>query len=89
MDDHSEQWRDKSEERLRAFIENAPRKMWIARTDGTVEFFNREWRDYTGQTADTISQIWKDFVHPEDRPKLEETRTGPLHGASPTMPRSG
>lgn len=40
-----EAWRDESEERLRAFIESAPRKMWIARPDGTVEFFNREWRE--------------------------------------------
>ena len=70
--DHSSGWWNESEDRLRAYIENAPRKMWISRPDGTVEFFNREWRDYTGQTAE--NQIWREAVHPEDRPRLEEVR---------------
>ncbi len=70
--DHSSGWWDESEDRLRAYIESAPRKMWISRPDGTIEFFNREWRDYTGLDAE--SQTWRDAVHPEDRPRLEEVR---------------
>ncbi|MEZ0168037.1 sensor histidine kinase [Microvirga sp. TS319] len=76
MHEHPAQWWSESEERLRAFIEHAPRKMWISRTDGTVEFFNRKWRSYTGQTVESSARIWRDVVHPEDRPKLEEIRTG-------------
>jgi len=73
--EHSAEWHSENEERLRAFIENAPRKMWISRTDGTVEFFNRKWRDYTGRTADDGTQTWREVVHPDDRPRLEEIRS--------------
>ncbi|CAO3442907.1 sensor histidine kinase [Azospirillum argentinense] len=69
-----EAWRDENEERLRAFIESAPRKMWIARPDGTVEFFNREWRDYTGQSGTEGMLNWREVVHPADRPRLDEVR---------------
>lgn len=74
MSGSSEEWQRESEERLRAFIENIPRKMWISRPDGTVEFLNREWRDYTGQTWTAAPPTWRDIVHPDDRPHLEQVR---------------
>jgi PAS domain S-box-containing protein len=70
----SYEWRNESEERLKAFIESAPRKMWVGRTDGTVEFFNREWRSYTGHSQLREALTWKEAVHPDDRPYLEKVR---------------
>jgi PAS domain S-box-containing protein len=74
MHEDCKEWPGESEERLRAFIEHAPRKMWISRTDGTVEFFNRKWRAYTGQAVDNGTRTWREAVHPDDRATLEETR---------------
>ena len=79
----SQSWQGESEERLRAFIDSAPQKMWVSRTDGSVEFFNREWRNYTGQRADAETQTWRDAVHPQDRAKLEEIRTGAIAQTRP------
>jgi PAS domain S-box-containing protein len=70
----SYEWRNESEERLKAFIESAPRKMWVGRTDGTVEYFNREWRSYTGHSQLREALTWKEAVHPDGRPYLEKVR---------------
>jgi PAS domain S-box-containing protein len=83
LHEHSREWHGESEERLRAFVEHAPRKMWIGRPDGTVEFFNRKWRDYTGQTTDDEALTWRDVVHPDDRAKLEQIRNRAVAQAEP------
>ncbi|HVK41866.1 MAG TPA: histidine kinase dimerization/phosphoacceptor domain -containing protein [Phenylobacterium sp.] len=71
MPDRTQAWQSESEERLRAFIENAPRKMWVSRPNGTVEFLNREWRDYTGLSVDEVLS-WRDALHPDDHPVVDE-----------------
>ncbi|MBP2312885.1 sensor histidine kinase [Azospirillum soli] len=81
--DYSKEWRNESEERLRAFIESAPRKMWISRPDGSVEFFNREWREYTGQTDASGNRTWKDAVHPDDLPRLKDVRNRAVSQGQP------
>ena len=68
------EWPGESEERLRAFIEHAPRKMWISRVDGTTEFFNREWRDYTGIAVADGALPWREVVHPDDLTRVDEVR---------------
>ena len=74
MADRSDDWWSESGDRLRAFIESAPRKMWVNRLDGTVEFFNREWRRYAGHDGVTDGASWKDLIHPDDSPRVEAIR---------------
>lgn len=74
MPDRSDDWWSESGDRLRAFIESAPRKMWVNRLDGTVEFFNREWRRYAGQDGITDIHSWKELIHPEDRSRVDAAR---------------
>ncbi|WP_448208636.1 PAS domain-containing hybrid sensor histidine kinase/response regulator [Azospirillum sp. sgz302134] len=57
-----------SEERFRALIDNAPQIMWINRPDGTLEFFNKAWRDYGGRMI-TEMERW-DILHPDDRQRV-------------------
>ena len=83
MHEHPKQWRSESEDRLRAFIEHAPRKMWISRTDGTVEFVNGRWREYTGQSENEAAPNWRDFIHPEDRSRVEAVRNGAMARGEP------
>ena len=57
--------------------------MWISRPDGTAEFFNREWREYTGLTGVDVSLTWRDAVHPGDRPRVEEIRNRAVSKGEP------
>src|SRR5260370_39906907 len=38
----------KSEERLRLIIDTIPAQAWRALPDGSVDYFNQRWHDYTG-----------------------------------------
>ncbi len=54
-------------EKLRDVIETMPTMVWIARTDGSNEFGNRRWQEYTGLSHErTVGSGWQDAVHPAD-----------------------
>ena len=60
-----------SEDRLRTIIDTIPALVWSARSDGSAEFFNRPWLDYTGLGAEEASGWgWNVTLHPEDRERL-------------------
>ena len=57
----------RSEERLQEMIDIIPVLAWSARNDGTVEFLNRPWLDYTGLTLEEASGWgWAQALHPDD-----------------------
>jgi PAS domain S-box-containing protein len=57
----------RSERELRDVIEAMPTMVWIAGTDGSNEFGNRRWQEYTGLSHErTIGSGWQDVVHPTD-----------------------
>ncbi|MHB8214595.1 MAG: sensor histidine kinase [Candidatus Sulfotelmatobacter sp.] len=57
----------RSERELRDVIEAMPTMVWIAATDGSNEFGNRRWQEYTGLSYErTIGLGWQDAVHPTD-----------------------
>jgi PAS domain S-box-containing protein len=54
-------------EKLRDVIETMPTMVWIAATDGSNEFGNRQWQEYTGLSQEgTVGAGWQDAVHPAD-----------------------
>jgi PAS domain S-box-containing protein len=56
-----------SEDQLWAIIDTIPALAWSARPDGSAEYFNRRWLDYTGLCIEeTRNWGWTDVVHPED-----------------------
>jgi PAS domain S-box-containing protein len=61
---------NKSEEYFRIFVEALPQIVWTARPDGTVDYCNQIWYDFTGYTPAEISQAegWLKCLHPEDQP---------------------
>jgi PAS domain S-box-containing protein len=62
-----------SEHRLRTIIDTIPALAWSARPDGSAEFFNQRWLDYTGLSAEEASDSgWTVALHPEDRVRLTE-----------------
>ena len=55
----------RSERELRDVIETVPVITFSTRTDGSVEFINRRWMEYSGMSAEGTG--WQSTLHPEDR----------------------
>jgi PAS domain S-box-containing protein len=51
----------------RTIIDQIPVLAWTARPDGSVDFVNRRWLDYTGRSeADALDWAWTSAIHPGD-----------------------
>jgi PAS domain S-box-containing protein len=57
----------RQERKLRDVIETIPTFAWTALPDGSVDFVNRHWQEYTGlSTERTVGSGWREAAHPED-----------------------
>ncbi|MDN5753984.1 MAG: PAS domain-containing sensor histidine kinase, partial [Nitrosospira sp.] len=64
---HAEDAIRESGERLRFMAEAIPQKIFTARADGVVDYFNQQWRDYTGSTLEQLGEWeWTNLIHPDD-----------------------
>src|SRR5580700_4216221 len=62
-----------SEGQLWEMVDTIPALVWSARTDGSAEFFNRRWLDYSGLSAEQAQDWgWTAAVHPDDLNRLVE-----------------
>jgi PAS domain S-box-containing protein len=52
---------------FRALAESVPHHIWMVRRNGTVDYVNDQWFDYTGAERGSESSAWAAFVHPDDR----------------------
>jgi formate hydrogenlyase transcriptional activator len=66
----------KSEARLRKILDTIPTLAWCNLPDGSNDFVNQRWSDYTGLSQDEVKRVGcKVAIHPEDLPKwLDEWR---------------
>src|SRR6202034_2047396 len=51
-------------------LRHLPVAAWTLKPDGTPDFVNQVWLEYSGQTLDFVrshSEAWMTAVHPEDR----------------------
>jgi PAS domain S-box-containing protein len=63
-----------SEDFLRTMIDKIPILAWSCLSDGTAEFLNQRWIDYTGLVREeALGWGWKVAIHPEDLDKLMAT----------------
>jgi len=61
------------QDELRRAIDTLPGLVWSARPDGTVDFLNQRWCDYTGVSRqDGCAWGWLTTVHAEDRAELAD-----------------
>ena len=59
----------KSEAQLRRVIDTIPTLAWCNLPNGSNEFLNQRWRDYSGLSPEEANGWeWKAAVHPEDLP---------------------
>jgi PAS domain S-box-containing protein len=65
---------------LRAFIDRVPALAWSALPDGSLDFFNKQFQDYTGLSPDQLSGLeWRSAIYPADIQKFENWWEDLLH----------
>src|SRR5690606_40002905 len=56
-----------AEPTLRAFAQTIPHLAWMAHVDGSIAWFNNRWYEFTGTSADELTEeSWRELVHPDD-----------------------
>ena len=62
---------------LRRVLDTIPALTWCARPDGSMEFLNKKWHDYTGLShSETMGWGFQAAFHPEDRSRgIERCRS--------------
>jgi PAS domain S-box-containing protein len=57
-------------------LQHLPVSAWTLKPDGTPDFVNRVWLEYSGQTLDFVRshpEAWMTAVHPDDREKASRS----------------
>ena len=74
----------RSEDYLRVTIDTIPVLAWCTRPDGSTEFLNQRWLDYTGLAIEEARGWgWKVAIHPDDLPRLLDVWHGLLTSGKP------
>src|ERR1700752_3077152 len=69
---------------IRLVVDTIPTLAWSARPDGSAEFFNQRWMDYTGLSAEqALGSGWQVAIHPDDLPRILETFRDALNSVKP------
>ena len=64
---------------LRQAVDTIPTIVWSTNADGTVDFMNRAWRDFTGISADDAARgRWVDTIHPDEAASLHAQRNAAI-----------
>src|ERR1700726_2551442 len=73
-----------SEKKLRQVIDTIPTLAWSILPDGSNEFLNKRWHEYTGLSPEeSHGSGWQVAIHPEDRAPLLEKWQGLLSLGEP------
>jgi PAS domain S-box-containing protein len=65
-------------------LQNIPVAAWTLGRDGTPDFVNQNWLEYTGQTLDYVRSdkgAWMTAIHPEDREMASSSFWGGVRSA--------
>jgi PAS domain S-box-containing protein len=69
---------------IRFVVDTIPTLAWSAGPDGSADFFNQRWLDYTGLSAEqALGSGWQVAIHPEDLPRILETYREALNSVKP------
>src|ERR1700737_1051725 len=69
---------------IRLVVDTIPTLAWSAGPDGSAEFFNQRWLDYTGLSAkQALDSGWEVAIHPDDLPRILETFREALNSVKP------
>jgi PAS domain S-box-containing protein len=76
--------RKQAEKELQLVVDTIPAFVFSILPDGAVDFSNKRWLDYTGLSLKESQGVgWQAAYHPEDLPKLLETRGANMAAGRP------
>src|SRR5262249_26493918 len=71
--DLTERKRAEQAAELQATLDSIPAMAWRSRADGSTEYINKRWLDFTGASLDeTLGWQWLALIHPDDAPRLRD-----------------
>jgi PAS domain S-box-containing protein len=68
---------------LRHLADGLPQIVWVARPDGSHEYYNRRWYEYTGRRRDAPHRAWSDLFHPDDTRRADQAWAQALSSGNP------
>jgi len=69
---------------IRLVVDTIPTLAWSADPDGSADFFNQRWLDYTGLSAEqAFGSGWEVAIHPDDLSRILETFRQALNSLKP------
>src|ERR1700738_105484 len=69
---------------IRLVVDTIPTLAWSAGPDGSADFFNQRWVDYTGLSAQqALGWGWQVAIHPDDLSRILETYREALNSIKP------
>ena len=75
---------DRQARDIRLVVDTIPVLAWSARSDGSADFFNQRWLDYTGLSTDqALDSGWKIAIHPDDLAPMMRTFQEAVHSGKP------
>ena len=75
---------DEAQQRTEFIMESLPVLVWTNRPDGTPDYFNNRWLEFTGKTQEQMLAIdWGEVTHPDDRTGLMQSWAKALADGTP------
>ncbi|MGO4523920.1 sensor histidine kinase [Microvirga sp. 2MCAF35] len=60
-----------TETQFAVLAESLPQLIWSSRPDGSVDYVNRRWREFTGLSSEQLfGNGWEVAIHPDDLPEV-------------------
>jgi len=73
-----------AEARLDTFLETVPQIVWTADETGWIDWYNKRWFDFTGQSAEEAAGWgWQAAHHPDDFPRVMEAWPASIETGQP------
>src|SRR5574339_191429 len=71
-------------QKIRLVVDTIPTLVWSTRPDGSADFFNQRWLEYTGLTLEqALDWGWKNAIHPDDLPRMLNVFQEAVHFVRP------
>ena len=79
-----EEERRQSEAKFRAIADSLPQIVWTARPDGSIDYYNQRWYEFTGFSPEEFVQSsWEAILHPDDVQRCTEIYFGCMRKGKP------
>ena len=63
---------EENERQFRQIADSMPQIVWTAQPDGFIDYYNKQWYNYTGLRKTSETQNWAPILHPDDVEKCAD-----------------